>query len=35
MGWSSEETTDPHYADRRNFYKGERWRRGKVRAFLV
>jgi len=22
-----EETDDPHYADRRNFYKGEKWSR--------
>jgi hypothetical protein len=23
--WSDEETTDPHYADKRNFYKVEKW----------
>jgi hypothetical protein len=23
--WSDEETDDPHYADRRNFYKVEQW----------
>ncbi len=23
--WSDEETDDPHYADRRNFYKVEKW----------
>ena len=26
--WSHEETDDPLYADRRNFYKGEKWSRG-------
>ena len=26
--WSAEETDDPHYADRRNFYKVEKWSRG-------
>ena len=25
--WSDEETDDPHYADRRNFYKVEKWSR--------
>jgi hypothetical protein len=25
--WSDEETDDPHYADRRNFYKVEKWLR--------
>jgi hypothetical protein len=25
--WSHEETDDPLYADRRNFYKVERWSR--------
>jgi hypothetical protein len=24
-GWSAEETDDPLYADRRNFYKVEKW----------
>ena len=23
--WSDEKTDDPHYADRRNFYKVEKW----------
>jgi hypothetical protein len=26
-GWSHEETDDPVYADRRNFYKVEKWSR--------
>jgi hypothetical protein len=26
-GWSHEETDDPLYADRRNFYKVEKWSR--------
>jgi hypothetical protein len=26
-GWSDEETDDPVYADRRNFYKVEKWSR--------
>ena len=26
-GWSDEETDDPIYADRRNFYKVEQWSR--------
>jgi hypothetical protein len=25
--WSHEETDDPRYADRRNFYKVEKWSR--------
>ncbi len=25
--WSDEEIDDPHYADRRNFYKVEKWSR--------
>jgi hypothetical protein len=25
--WSAEETDDPRYADRRNFYKVEKWSR--------
>ena len=27
MNWSDEETDDPHYADRRNIYKAEKWLR--------
>ena len=28
--WSDEETDDPHYADRRNFYKVEKWDAAKL-----
>jgi len=30
--WSDEETDDPHYADRRNFYKVEKWSRDGLRV---
>jgi hypothetical protein len=30
-----EETDDPHYADRRNFYKVEKWSRDGLRVELV
>jgi hypothetical protein len=33
--WSDEETDDPHYADRRNFYKVERWSRDGLRVDLM
>jgi hypothetical protein len=33
--WSDEETDDPHYADRRNFYKVEKWSREGVRVELM
>ena len=33
--WSDEETDDPHYADRRNFYKVEKWSRGGLRVELM
>jgi hypothetical protein len=26
--WSAEKTDNPHYADRRTFYKVEKWSRG-------
>ena len=29
--WSEEETADPLYADRRNFYKVEKWSRDGLR----
>ncbi len=32
--WSDEETDDPHYADRRNFYKVEKWSRDKARRIF-
>jgi hypothetical protein len=32
--WSDEETDDPHYADRRNFYKVEKWSRDGLRVEL-
>jgi hypothetical protein len=34
-GWSNEETDDPLYADRRNFYKVEKWSRDGLRVELV
>ncbi len=33
--WSDEETDDPHYADRRNFYKVEKWNRDGLRVELM
>ena len=33
--WSDEETADPHYADRRNFYKVEKWSRDGLRVELM
>jgi hypothetical protein len=30
--WSSEETDDPVYADRRNFYKVEKWSKDGMRV---
>jgi hypothetical protein len=30
--WSDEETDDPRYADRRNFYKVEKWSRDGMRV---
>ncbi len=33
--WSDEETDDPHYADRRNFYKFEKWSRDGLRVELM
>jgi hypothetical protein len=33
--WSDEETDDPHYADRRNFYKVEKWSRDGLRVELM
>jgi hypothetical protein len=30
--WSSEETDDPLYADRRNFYKVEKWSKDDMRV---
>ena len=30
--WSSEETDDPLYADRRNFYKVEKWSKDGMRV---
>jgi hypothetical protein len=30
--WSNEETDGPHYADRRNFYKVEKWSRDGLRV---
>ena len=32
---SDEETDDPHYADRRNFYKVEKWSRDGLRVELM
>ncbi len=34
MNWSDEETDDPLYADRRNFYKVEKWSRDGLRMIL-
>jgi hypothetical protein len=33
--WSDEETDDPHCADRRNFYKVEKWSWDGLRVELV
>jgi hypothetical protein len=33
--WSLEETDDPHYANRRNFYKVEKWSRDGLRVELI
>jgi hypothetical protein len=33
--WSHEETGDPFHADRRNFYKVEKWSRDGLRVELV
>jgi hypothetical protein len=33
--WSDEETDDPVYADRRNFYKVEKWSQDGLRIELV
>jgi hypothetical protein len=33
--WSDEETDDPAYADRRNLYKVEKWRRDELRVELM
>jgi hypothetical protein len=33
--WSDEETDDPTYADRRNFYKVEKWSRDWLRVELM
>ena len=33
--WSDEETDDPVYADRRNFYKVEKWSRDGLRVELM
>jgi hypothetical protein len=33
--WSEEETDDPVYADRRNFYKVEKWSRDWLRVELM
>lgn len=33
--WSDEETDDPLYADRRNFYKVEKWSRDGLRVELM
>jgi len=33
--WSDEETDDPRYADRRNFYKVEKWSGDGLRVELV
>ena len=34
-GWSDEETDDPLYADRRNFYKVEKWSQDGMRVVLM
>ena len=33
--WSDEETDDPVYADRRNFYKVEKWSRDGLQVELI
>jgi hypothetical protein len=33
--WSDEETDDPHFADRRNFYKVEKWSRDGLRVMML
>jgi len=33
--WSDEQTDDPTHADRRNFYKVEKWRRDGLRVELI
>ena len=33
--WSKDETDDPTYADRRNFYKVEKWSRDGLRVELM
>ncbi len=33
--WSDEETDDPHHADRRNFYKVEKWSRDGLRVMML
>jgi hypothetical protein len=33
--WTDEETDDPHYADRRNFYKVEKWSRDGLRVMML
>jgi hypothetical protein len=33
--WSDQETDDPPYADRRNFYKVEKWSRDGLRVELM
>ena len=33
--WSDDETDDPHYADRRNFYKVEKWSRDGLRVMML
>jgi hypothetical protein len=33
--WPDQETDDPHYADRRNFYKFERWSRDGLRIEML
>jgi hypothetical protein len=34
-GWSDEETDDSLYADRRNFYKVEKWSQDGLRVVLM
>ena len=33
--WTDEETDDPHLADRRNFYKVEKWSRDGLRVMML
>ncbi len=33
--WTEEETDDPHNADRRNFYKVEKWSRDGLRVMML